>query len=334
MKIVLFTDIHFGEHSNSDTHNEQCINFLNFVQEYCDEHLSEDYYTIFLGDWFHSRNAINVKTLNYGFEGLTILSNIGERQFLILGNHDLYYRDSRETYSVKIPESASEIEIIDSPIMLNNMLLCPWLIGEEKLKDLINKFNPKYIFGHFEIPSFPLNSVSKYPGEFNAMEYEGPLRILSGHFHKRSENRNITYIGNCFSHNFSDKNDWKNKGFAIFDTETNEIEYIEWKEAPKYIGIKVSEINKLPNLKNMYVQIYDDASLSKKDLINLESQLSENSEIIEYHIIPNDLEFNEQINETNIEYIDNVNEIIIELLSGLKINNIDNQKLVNIYKSL
>ena len=73
MKYVLFGDIHFGNKSNSDEFNQECLDFLTFMQEWCDDNIQEDYETIFLGDWYHNRNAINVKTLNYGKEGLVIL---------------------------------------------------------------------------------------------------------------------------------------------------------------------------------------------------------------------------------------------------------------------
>ena len=43
MKYILLTDIHFGCHGNSDEFNQNCLDFLQFVQDYVDEHFeSED----------------------------------------------------------------------------------------------------------------------------------------------------------------------------------------------------------------------------------------------------------------------------------------------------
>lgn len=334
MKLVLFSDIHFGEKSNSDTHNKHCLEFLQFVNDWCDDNLTDDFTTIFLGDWFHNRNSINVKTLNYGKEGLIKLSNIGSEQYILVGNHDLYYLDRRDNHSIIIPDEATGINVIDEPTMIDDMLLCPWLLKDESLKELIQEHNPKYVFGHFELPSFPLNQMVKYPGEFNPFDYQGPLRIMSGHFHTRSENTNITYIGNCFSHNFSDKNDWHNKGFAVLDTQTNEIQYVEWKNAPKYCYTNVSELGNVKFENNMYMKILNDINLDQDNVNKLYDGLMQSGNIVECHIVTNDIDISGDLESVEIESLGNVNDIIPELLNKAEINNINNQKLITIYNNL
>ena len=335
MKVVLFGDIHFGEKSNSDTHNKHCLDFLQFVNDWCDDNLTDDFTTIFLGDWFHNRNSINVKTLNYGKEGLIKLSNIGSEQYMLLGNHDLYYLDRRDNHSIIIPEEANGIEIIDSPIMVNDMLLCPWLLKDESLKDLINEHQPNYVFGHFELPSFPLNQMVKFPGEFNPFEYEGVRRICSGHFHTHSEKGNITYIGNCFSHNFADKNDWHNKGFAILDTETNGIEYFEWENAPKYCVTKISQLNSIEFGSNMYLKLINDVNMKPLELNKLQEQLEQIPNIKDCMVYPNELAVvKETVDEAKIENIENIDTLITELLSTLDMENVKANDLVNLYRTL
>ena len=61
-KVACFTDIHFGLKSNSATHNQDCEEFVDwFISQAtiqgCDT-------CIFLGDWHHNRNAINLITLD------------------------------------------------------------------------------------------------------------------------------------------------------------------------------------------------------------------------------------------------------------------------------
>lgn len=334
MKVVLFGDIHFGEKSNSDTHNKHCLDFLQFVNDWCDDNLTDDFTTIFLGDWFHNRNSINVKTLNYGKEGLIKLSNIGTEQYMLLGNHDLYYLDRRDNHSIIIPEEANGIEVIDTPIMVDDMLLCPWLLKDESLKELINEHQPNYVFGHFELPSFPLNQMVKFPGEFNPFEYEGVRRICSGHFHTHSEKGNITYIGNCFSHNFADKNDWHNKGFAVLDTKTNEIQYVEWKDAPKYCYTSVSELGNVKFENNMYMKILNDINLDQDNINKLCDGLMQSGNVVECHVITNELEINGETESVEVENLGNVNEIIPQLLQKAEIKNIDNQRLIKIFQNL
>lgn len=341
MKYIILTDIHFGAKGNSDEFNQQCIDFLKFVKKKTDElqqNSNEEFgCTIFMGDWFHNRNSINVKTLNYGIQGLKILSEIGNRHVkFLLGNHDLYYRDRRDIFSIpSIRTDDSYIHIIDKPYVDSyGNLFCPWLLEDEKLSNLIKQYNPNYVFGHFEIPSFSFNKLSKYDGEYNPTDYQGPKRILSGHFHMRQEKNNITYIGNCFSHDFSDANDYNNKGFAVLDTETNKIEYFEWSEAPKYIVSKISELQKIKIVPNMYLKLINDLNLTSKDLSDIKIQMETINNIKSCLIQSNNVIELIENQSQEIEHLGNVNDLIINLLTQTNIDNVQSNLLVDIYKNL
>jgi hypothetical protein len=49
--------------------------------------------------------------------------------------------------------------------------------------------------------------------------------VLSGHFHTKTTNSNIHYLGTQYQITFSDLN--QKKGFHVFDTDTRTLEYIE-----------------------------------------------------------------------------------------------------------
>lgn len=335
MKYLLLTDIHFGLKSNSDKFNQECLDFLDFVRDWSDENLDENFETIFLGDWYHSRNQISVNTLNYAKEGLITLSNIGVKQYMLLGNHDLFYKESRGTTSVIIPEEATGIEVITEPVKINdNMLLVPWMIGNENLKDLITEYSPKYTCCHAEIPSFSFNKKVKMDGEFNPEEYAGPKRILSGHFHLRQENGNITYIGNCFSHDYSDSNEWHNKGFAVLDTDTNEIQYIEWDKAPKYLVCPISVFNKEMIEDNMYLRLLNDINLKMEDVNKIMEEIKKDERINECVFVPIELDITGDASDIDIENVDNINVLVSDLLTKVEAEHIDNNKLISIYNGL
>lgn len=335
MKAILLSDIHFGQKNNSKEFNQQCLDFLQFVGDYCNEHLSDEFITIFMGDWNHVRPTTNNLTLNYSTEGLYALSNIGgSKTYMIVGNHDLYYKDSRLVSSIIIPSNDLGIELIDEPVMVGNCLMCPWLVGNESLKELIQLHSPKYVFGHFEIPSFSLNKKVKFPGEYNPFEYNGPTRIFSGHFHTFSEKNNITYIGNCFSHDFSDANDWENKGFIILDMDSGEYERIVWNDAPKYSTLNLSQIENLTILPNMYLRITNDTELDITDVNKIQEKLMENENIKECHILPKELTIDNEIESIELEDIGNMNTIIPELLQKTEIQGIDSQTLIKIYNQI
>lgn len=337
MKYIIFTDIHFGNKGNKDDFNEECLSFLNFVEEKTSK-MNDIDGAIFLGDWFHNRNSINVKTLKYGIEGLYKFGSIGRgNSYLILGNHDLYYIDRRDVSSIFVPEGEIGVNIIEEPIYMENekFLFLPWLINEEKLENYIKKYNPEYVFGHFEIPSFSFNKLIKKEGEYNPENYKGPKRILSGHFHLRQEKNNITYIGNCFSHDFSDVNDWHNKGFAILDTNKNELEYFEWENAPKYCTTSISKLNSIEFSNNMYLKLINDVQMKQMEVNQLKEELENLPNIVDCFIYPNELELAKSIVEDeSLEHISNIEDLIVSLLNELTMENINNSKLIEIYKNL
>lgn len=333
MKYVIFSDIHFGCKSNSEDFNKECLDFLDFVINKTKDMEIDG--CIFGGDWFHNRNTINVKTLQMGVEGLYKLAIIGKgNSYLILGNHDLYYRNKRDVHSIVVPEGEIGIEVIDEPIMINDILLCPWLVGDESLKDLIQNKKPKYVVGHFEIPSFSLNHTTKLEGEYDPKDYEGPKRIISGHFHVRSEKNNITYIGNCFSHDFSDVDECHNKGFCILDTETNDLTYYEWDEAPKYFVYKISELSNIQFLNNMNIKLINDINLKPLELNQIKEQLENIPQIKQCIMIPSEISNFEENTNKNIEKLDNINDLILELLSQMDMDVDKKQNLIRLYGEL
>ena len=333
MKYILFTDIHFGNKSNSDEFNQQCLDFLDFIIDKTKDMDIDG--AIFLGDWYHIRPVTNNKTLKYGTEGLYKFGQLARGNgFLILGNHDLYYRDRRDVTSVVIPEGDIGVEVIYEPLTVDNMLFCPWMIKDENLPDLIEEYKPEYVFCHPEIPTFSFNKVTKYDGEYNPADYSGPKRICCGHFHMRQEKNNITYIGNCFSHDFSDSNDWHNKGFAILDTETNEIEYYEWENAPKYCSTFVSKINEIEFGSNMILKLMNDTTLTQVDLNKFDDELRKIPQIKDVLIYPAEMSVENVNVETNVKTIDNINTLVEDLISNMDMENVSNNKLIEIYREL
>ena len=98
-KVACFTDIHFGNKNNNRTYNNDCE---SFVKWFCEESKQRGAETcIFLGDWHHHRSATNVSTMNYTVSNMERLGAAFEIVYVIMGNHDLYYRDKREINSME-----------------------------------------------------------------------------------------------------------------------------------------------------------------------------------------------------------------------------------------
>ena len=242
-KILMFTDIHFGKKNNSIAHNQDCLNFLEFLISKVKQDAKVDAIA-FLGDWFENRNAINVMTMHYASIAIDMLDALGLPIFFIIGNHDIYHRHTRDVYSTKPFKNKKNIIIVDSFLKVNDdILFAPFLFHEEYPQ--LSKFNDgktKYAFGHFEFRNFVLTGTHQIMERgpehtnFNKFTY-----IFSGHFHKRQYQDNTIYIGNTFPMDYGDAGD-SARGICTLDFETEKIAFIDWPACPRYFKIDLSTL--------------------------------------------------------------------------------------------
>ena len=157
------------------------------------------------------------------------------------GNHDLYYKDKRDIHSVEFGKYIPGVTVVHHPITEGDVTLCPWLVGDDVKR--LKKLKGKYMFGHFELPGYLMNAMVAMPdhGEVDVKhDLAGFDHVFSGHFHKRQTKGNVTYIGNCFPHNYADAGD-DDRGMMVLEW-GGEPEYINWDNGPKYRVIKLSEL--------------------------------------------------------------------------------------------
>ena len=181
--VAVFTDIHFGLKHNSRLHNNDCIHFLEWFIKEAKQRGCET--CIFMGDWNHHRASINVSTLNYSMTAFSLLSKAFDDVYFIVGNHDLYYKEKREINSIPMAELYPNIHLIDEITTMKDVAVIPWLVGDEWKQ--ISDIKSKYLFGHFELPSFYMNALVKMPdhGDLKPEHFKHQEYVFSGHFHKR-----------------------------------------------------------------------------------------------------------------------------------------------------
>lgn len=333
MKAVVFTDIHYGLKNNSDDYNLMCNNFIDFMIS----KTKDIDVCLFLGDWHHHRSNIGVNTLYASIEGLKKLSQAYKKVYMLVGNHDMFYKNRLDIHSLSFANLFSNIEVINSPKYIeNNILLLPWLIDGDK----VSNYNAEYIFCHAEIPSFHFNKKIKMDGIYNPKDFQTIKKIYSGHFHHREAKNNIYYIGNCFSHDFSDVDEFNNKGFMIFDSEAtsdNDLnKFYEWEDAPKYTIIKLSEIKDTVIPINANVKIINDLNKSSRDVLKIKSEIQEKHNLKNCIIIPTEIDIsNGNIEPTEVNKLfQSLDITILEMLQEVHYDNIDNELLQQIFKEL
>ena len=237
-KVACFTDIHFGMKGNSRVHNDDCEAFVYWFIEQAKAHGCET--CIFLGDWHHHRSATNVSTMNYTVSNMERLGEAFEKVYVMMGNHDLFYREKREINSMEYIRNIPNVHLVNDWIIEDDVAIIPWIVQDEWKK--IEKMTQKYVFGHFELPYFKMNAMVDMPdvGTIKTEHFKNCGMVFSGHFHKRQQNGNVTYMGNAFPHNYADAGD-DERGMMVLEY-GGEPKYINWPDMPRYRHFKISQL--------------------------------------------------------------------------------------------
>ena len=333
-KAAVFTDIHFGLKGNSKVHNDDCERFVDWYIEQAKANGCET--GIFCGDWHHNRNSLNLTTMDATIRCMEKLGQAFEKFYFFDGNHDLYYKDKRDVNSTAFAKHIPGITFVDSIYQEEDVALVPWLVGDEWKK--IKNIKAKYLFGHFELPSFYMNAMVQMPdhGELKAEHFEHQEYVFSGHFHKRQKQGKVHYIGNAFPHNYADAWD-DDRGMMILDRENSkEPEYINWADCPKY---RTTTLSKLLDPKanlikdNMYLRVtldlpisYEEASFIKETYINQQG-------CREITLIPQS-QVEEISTELDISKFESVDEIVSKEISAIDTDNYSKKTLLDIYNEL
>jgi len=332
-KVAVCTDIHFGLKSNSLAHNQDCSDFIDWFIKTAKENGCET--GMFLGDWSHQRAAINMQTLQYSLRSLEKLSRAFDRFYFIPGNHDLYYRDKRDVQSVEWARHLSNVEICNDWFSSGDVVIAPWLCGDDHKR--IAKLKGKYMFGHFELPHFYMNAMVQMPdhGEIKNEHFGNFEQVFTGHFHKRQQRQNITYIGNCFPHNYADAGD-DDRGLTILAW-GQEPEYHAWPEQPRYRVLGLGAIlNNADSVlgKGMHVRVNIDIDISYEEATFIKETFMESHKLREITLIPQkNADLNEFAIQGNVNF-ESVDQIVTNQLTAITSDHYNNNLLLDIYRNL
>jgi len=331
-RAIFFTDVHFGLKSNSRLHNQDCLNFVDFVIKTGKEQNCET--CVFLGDWHNNRASLQIGTLNYSVQAIDKLSAAFDQIIFIPGNHDEHYRDTREMNSVVWAKKYDNVRIFDEITTVDDVCITPWLVGDEHKQ--IKKIEAKYMFGHFELPSFYMNAMVQMPdvGDLRRDDLKCET-VFTGHFHKRQTNKNITYIGNAFPHNYADVGD-DDRGCMILDWGKDPV-YIAWPDAPKYRKFLLSEILEDTDrllLSNMYCRVEIDVDISYEEATFIKEQFIPQYNLRELSLIQRtDIEEHSQTFDGEVNF-ESVDSIVTSHLTQLETAQYDRQLMLDIYRNL
>lgn len=289
---------------------------------------------MFLGDWHHNRNNLNMLTMMSSIRCLEKLGKSFSQFFFFPGNHDLYYKDKRDVHSIDWGRHIPGVTIISDIVTIDDVTMVPWLVGDEWRK--MEKLKSRYVFGHFELPLFMMNAMVQMPdhGELQATHFKNPEYVFSGHFHKRQAKQNIVYIGNAFPHNYADAWD-DDRGMMILEHGAAPT-YKIWNDAPKFKTVKLSRlIDDADALikEKTYLRVTIDVPLSYEEASFIKETFVSKYNVRELTLIPEKREI--EINtDLTIQQFESVDQIVSNQLASIQSETYDPKVLLAIYNNL
>lgn len=231
MKVAIITDQHFGARNDS-------IAFLDFFEKFYGNTFfptldANNIDTVLiLGDTFDRRKYVNFYALDRAKKMFfDKLEERGIRVHMLAGNHDTYYKNTNEVNSPDLLlVEYGNIDVISKPetIVIDGTSICmmPWICPEnyQESLDHIKNTKAEICMGHFEIAGFAMYRGMESHDGLAKETFEKFDLVFSGHYHHRSSDKHIHYLGNPYELTWQDYND--PRGFHLFDLDTRELEFI------------------------------------------------------------------------------------------------------------
>ena len=229
MKIAILNDTHAGCRNSSDI-------FMDYQERFYSEvffpYLLENNITqiLHLGDYYDNRKTVNFKALAHNRKiFLEKLREYGITMDIIPGNHDVYYKNTNELNALKELQGhyMNEVNLIMEPTEINYDGLCvglvPWINpqNEEASLEFLANTKATLIGAHLELQGFEMARGQVCMSGMSKSHFDRFETVLTGHFHAKSSQGNIHYLGAQYEFFWNDCGDPKH--FHVLDTETRDV---------------------------------------------------------------------------------------------------------------
>ena len=231
MKLALINDTHAGARGDNPIFNEY---FFKFWENVFFPYLKENNISqiCHLGDVVDRRKFINFVILNsWRKRFFDVLKREEITMDVIVGNHDVTYKNTNEINAMhELFDHYDNINVLIEPRDVEydgtSIAMVPWInvSNYEQSMEFLKNSKSEIVFGHFEIAGFEMDRGNICHTGLDVKSFDRFDMVLSGHFHHKSTNGNIHYLGNQYEMTWADYND--QRGFHVFDTDTRELTFI------------------------------------------------------------------------------------------------------------
>jgi DNA repair exonuclease SbcCD nuclease subunit len=231
-KVAIITDTHFGARADSPVFHDY---FMRFYDDVFFPFLIKNNIKIVLhlGDFTDRRKYINFVTLSkVRIYFMSRIQELGITLICTVGNHDTFFKNTNEVNSMQELFSDNKNVIIlteAEEVMFDQtkVLLVPWInegnldVSMQKIKET----DAKLLFGHLEVIGFLMDRGRPSEVGFEAKLFEKFDVVASGHFHHKSHDKNIFFLGAPYELTFADIND--PRGFHTWETNSLEFDFYQ-----------------------------------------------------------------------------------------------------------
>jgi len=229
LKIALLTDTHFGARNDNLNFNDY---FYEFYEGVFFPYLQQNNikHCIHLGDLMDRRKYVSYRILkDFRERFIQPFVHLEIDLYILVGNHDIYFRNTNDINSLEellgnkhknihLYSEAQEVNFGGFPI-----LMMPWINPQNEIYSfgMMDETKADIMMSHLEVVGFEMHGGHFSESGFNKEQFKRFDTIFSGHYHKKSDDGQIYYLGTPYQMTWSDYN--CPKGFHVFDTETREL---------------------------------------------------------------------------------------------------------------
>lgn len=220
---VILGDLHLASKNGSEIFSKHQHKFFDNVLF---PYLNKTGYPVWqLGDLFDQRKYVSFVGFDAAKRGF--FDKLPTHMTTLLGNHDISYKETLRVNSPELLIGNYGYTIVTDPITVGSVDYIPWICAENKdeVYEFIKRSKSKICCGHFEISGFSMQRGIPAHDGLDIGIFDKYNLVLSGHYHTRSTNKNITYVGTPYELTWADHKD--PKGFHVLDLNTYEMEFIE-----------------------------------------------------------------------------------------------------------
>jgi len=327
-KVVMISDMHFGVHKSNLIYLQSQLAF--FRNQFIPYLVENDIKIIFmLGDLFDNRQALNIAVYNEVYKLFSEDLSIFDIKILV-GNHDIFYKTSVATNSLKFLTLFPNVEVYEDIELLEvhdrKILIVPWQVDNLEFRNRVANKNIHcdVCMGHFEVVGFKMtssNSDACALGLPSSVLFENYSLTFSGHFHHRSmkmlNGSVVQYIGNPYHLTRHDIGE--DRGFCILDLEDLKYEFVSNTESLRYVSIDYPDAFTEKDIKGNVVDVnviydekYNEDEVQKylNRIEKLKPAFSPNLKITNNFQTTSTVEYKQQtILELFKEYVQSINSI-------------------------